>query len=77
MEIKLASTTSSKSNQLQKINTVRWESRNTNSKSLVVVNITGNAFYILIQERRFFVQKDSLYSTEVLLDIYPQGSEFR
>ena len=61
MEIQNASTTSSKSNQLRNVNTVRWESGNATTqpweinirKSEVIVfvvnagmNVTANNFYI-------------------------------
>ena len=61
MEIQNASTTPSKSNQLQNVNTVRWESGNVtaqpweinNRKSEVIafvvnagMNVTANNFYI-------------------------------
>ena len=61
MEIQNASTTSSKSNQLRNVNTVRWETRNVtpqpweinNRKSEVIafvvnagVNVTANNFNI-------------------------------
>ena len=70
MKIQNASTTPSKSNQLRNVNTVRWESGNVtaqpweinNRKSEVIsfvvnvgMNVTANNFYILIQERSFFV----------------------
>ena len=62
MEIKKASTTSSKSNQLRNVNTVRWESGNVttqqwevdNRKSEVIafvinagMNVTANNLYII------------------------------
>ena len=71
MEIQNASTTSSKSNQLRNVNTVRWESWNVatqpweinNRKSEVIafvvnagMNVTANNFNILFQERSFFVR---------------------
>ena len=71
MEIKNASTTSSKSNQLRNINSVRWESRNITTqpgeiyyrKSEVIafvvnacVNITTNNFDVQMQERCLFVR---------------------
>ena len=61
MEIQNACTTSSKSNQLRNVNTVRWESGNVttqlweinNRKSEVIaffvnagINVTANNFYI-------------------------------
>ena len=71
MEIQNASKTPSKSNQLQNVNTVRWESSNVtqpweinNRKSEVIaffvnagMNTTTNNFYnvYLNPKRRFFV----------------------
>ena len=70
MEIRNASATPSKSNQLRNVNTIGWESRNIttqpgeidNRKSEVIafdvnagMNITANNFYIQINERSSFV----------------------
>ena len=69
MEIQNASTTPSKYNQLQNVNTVRWESGNVNTRSWEVnngkseifafvvnagMNVNASNFYIYIQERRLF-----------------------
>ena len=84
MEIQNASTTSSKSNQLRNVNTVRWESWNVttqpweinNRKSEVIafvvnagMNVTANNFNILNPRKKFLCPKCLLYLTEVLLDI--------
>ena len=69
MEIQNASTTPCKSEQLQHVNTVRWESGNVTTQPLEInnrtsdviafvvnacMNVTANNFYIWIQERSFF-----------------------
>ena len=61
MEIQNASTTSSKSNQLRNVNTLRWESGNVNTQTWEInnrksevnafvvnagMNVTANNFYI-------------------------------
>ena len=87
MEIQNASTTSSKSNQLGNVNTVRWESRNITTrpreiddrKSEVmafVVNadmkITANNFYIFNTGKGFPCLKYLFCVTEVQLGIYQE-----
>ena len=85
MEIQNASTTPSKSNQLQNVNTVRWESWNVTTQpweinqrkseviALVVnagMNVTTNTFLYLNIRKKFLCLKYLLYSTEGQLDIY-------
>ena len=80
MEIQNSSTTSSKSNQLRNVNTVRWESGNVTTQPLDIrsFRVCRKRWYechcqkllYLNPRKRFLCLKCLIYLTEVLLDIY-------